>query len=135
MPKALITGSKGFVGQHLTKLLLEEGWEVEGFNLRDGQDIRNFEFVRNALDISRPTHIFHLAAQAFVPESIDDPWRAFEVNTVGSLNLLEASKRLGIKTKILLAGTSEEYGDTYSICSYNNVTMQSLMNILMRQAK
>lgn len=113
--KALITGSYGFVGTHLSKLLLEDGWQVEGFNLRDGQDIRNFEFMRNALDVSRPTHIFHLAAQAFVPESIANPHRAFEVNTLGSLNLLEAVKQLGIKTKILLAGTSEEFGDTSAV--------------------
>lgn len=115
MPKALITGSKGFVGQHLARLLLEDGWEVEGFNLRDGQDIRDYEFVRNALDISRPTHIFHLAAQAYVPESIANPQRSFEVNTLGSLNILEAVKQLGIKTKIMLAGTSEEFGDTSAV--------------------
>ena len=112
MSKALITGSKGFVGTHLTKYLLEDGWEVHGFNLRDGQDLRNYESVRNALDIIRPTHIFHLAAQAFVPESIENPHRSFEVNTIGSLNILEATKQLGIKTKIMLAGTSEEFGDT-----------------------
>jgi GDP-4-dehydro-6-deoxy-D-mannose reductase len=52
-----------------------------------------------------------LAAQAYVPESFSNPVRTFEVNTIGSLNLLEAVKQLGIKTKILLAGTSEEYGD------------------------
>lgn len=109
--KALITGSKGFVGQHLTEYLLSQGWEVEGFNLRDGQNILDYEYVRNALDVIRPTHIFHLAAQAFVPESFSNPKRTFEVNTLGSLNILEAVKQLGIKTKIHLAGTSEEYGD------------------------
>lgn len=115
MPKALVIGSMGFVGQHLTKHLLEQGWEVNGFNLRDGQDIRNFEFLRNALDVYRPTHIFHLAAQAYVPESFANPIRTFEINTLGSLNLLEAVKQLGIKTKIMLAGTSEELGDTSTV--------------------
>lgn len=109
--KALVLGSAGFVGQHLTKLLLEEGIEVKGFNLRDGQNILDYEFVRNTLDVERPDYIFHLAAQAFVPESFNNPKRAFEVNTIGSLNLLEAVRQLGIITKIHLAGTSEEYGD------------------------
>lgn len=111
MNKAIITGSAGFVGQHLANHLLSQGWEVKGFNLRDGQDILNYETVRNALDIERPTHIFHLAAQAYVPESFANPKRTFEVNTIGSLNILEAVRQLGIKTKIHLAGTSEEYGD------------------------
>lgn len=110
--KALVIGSAGFVGQHLTKHLLEEGWEVKGFNLRDGQNILDYEFVRNALDVERPDAIFHLAAQAYVPESFANPKRTFEVNTIGSLNILEAVRQLGIKTRIHLAGTSEEYGDS-----------------------
>lgn len=109
--RSLIFGSKGFVGQHLVNRLITEGHHVEGFNLRDGQNILDYEFVRNALDVYRPTHIFHLAAQAYVPESFANPQRAFEVNTLGSLNILEAIKQLGIKTKLLMAGTSEEYGD------------------------
>jgi len=108
--KAIITGSAGFVGGHLATHLLEEGYEVKGFNLRDGQDIRNFEFVRNMLDVERPNYIFHLAGQAFVPESFSNPTRTFEVNTIGSLNILEAVRQLQIKTKIQLCGTSEEYG-------------------------
>lgn len=110
--KALITGSYGFVGQHLSEHLLEQGWEVKGFNLRDGQNILDYEFIRNALDIERPDAIFHLAAQAYVPESFSNPKRTFEVNTIGSLNLLEAVRQLGLKTRIHLAGTSEEYGDS-----------------------
>lgn len=63
------------------------------------------------MDKVRPDYIYHLAAQAFVPESFQNPQRAFEVNTIGSLNLLEAVRQLGLKSKILLAGTSEEYGE------------------------
>lgn len=111
MRKCLIFGSYGFVGQHLTQYLLEQGWEVKGFNLRDGQNILDYEFVRNALDVERPDAIFHLAAQAYVPESFQNPKRTFEVNTLGSINILEAIKQLGIKTRLHMAGTSEEYGD------------------------
>lgn len=111
MRKAIVTGSAGFVGKHLTQHLLNEGWEAKGFNLRDGYDLLDYETVRNVLDIERPDAIFHLAAQAYVPESFMNPKRTFEVNTLGSLNILEAVRQLGIKTKIHLAGTSEEYGD------------------------
>lgn len=108
--RALITGSRGFVGRYLVHHLAEEGWEISDFNLRDGQDIRNYEDVRNKLDIVRPDAIFHLAAQAFVPESFINPKRTFEVNTLGSLNILEAVRQLRLNTHILLVGTSEEYG-------------------------
>jgi nucleoside-diphosphate-sugar epimerase len=90
MPKALITGSRGFVGQHLAKLLEDEGFEVVHFNIRDGLNLLNYENLRNMLDIHRPDYVFHLAAQAFVPESFQNPIRTFEVNTIGTTNLLEA---------------------------------------------
>lgn len=106
--KILITGSDGFVGKHLKDHLKGEIYE---YNLKNGQDIRDYEGLRNYLDTVRPDYIYHLAAQAYVPESFSNPQRAFEVNTIGSLNLLEAVRQLGLRCKILLAGTSEEYGD------------------------
>lgn len=128
MPKALITGSAGFVGQHLVAHLQSEGWDIIPFNWRDGFDLLNFEIVRNVLDIERPDAIFHLAAQAYVPESFANPVRTFQVNTIGSLNLLEALRQLGLKTPIHMAGTSEEYGDS----QYGNgkVTEDTLPNPL-----
>lgn len=126
--KVLITGSKGFVGQHLAKLLGEEGFQVAGFNLRDGNDICNYERLRNCIDIFRPQYIFHLAAQAFVPESFTNPKRAFEINTIGSANLLEAVRQLQVKTKVLLCGTSEEYGDAQF--GSGEVTEETLPNPL-----
>lgn len=108
--RALVTGSKGFVGQHLVKLLEEEGIEVVHFNLRDGLNILDYETVRNMLDVYRPNYVFHLAGQAFVPESFNNPYRTFQINTLGSVNILEAVRQLQIKTKVQLCGTSEEYG-------------------------
>jgi GDP-4-dehydro-6-deoxy-D-mannose reductase len=109
--KALITGDRGFVGGHLQRKLTELGYEVFGFDIKSGDDIRDYEQVRNALDSIRPDYIYHLAAQAYVAESFTAAARTFEVNTIGSTNLLEAVRQVGIKPCILLAGTSEEYGD------------------------
>lgn len=111
MRKAIVTGAEGFVGQHLVKELKEQGWEVYGYDRAKGGDILDYEQVRTTLDVIRPDAIFHLAAQAYVPESFANPKRTFEVNTIGSLNILEAVKQLGIKASVHLAGTSEEYGD------------------------
>jgi len=108
MNKCYVTGAQhGFVGQWLVKELESAGHDV----IPNQVDIRDYEALRNELDTHRPTHIFHLAAQAFVPESFTSPQRAFEVNTIGSLNILEAVRQLGLQTNILLVGTSEEYGD------------------------
>lgn len=112
--KILVTGSNGFVGQHLGVYLSDQGHELHPFDVKNGeyQDLTNYECVRRAIDIVRPDKIFHLAALTYVPESFLDARRAFELNTLGTLNLLEAVRSIGLKTKIHLAGTSEEYGDT-----------------------
>lgn len=114
--KVLVTGSEGFVASHLIKLLEEQGdYDVFGMDLKNGDDLRDYESVRRILDFYRPDKIFHLAALTYVPESMQDPYRAISINTIGSLNLFEAVKNLGLKSKIHVAGTSEEYGDSHDI--------------------
>src|SRR5512133_1863746 len=109
--KCLVTGDRGFVGGYLTALLKKQGNVVCGFDIKRGEDLCNYNQVRTAIDNFRPDKIFHLGALAYVPESFLDPVRAIETNTIGSLNVLEAVRKLGLKTKIHLCGTSEEYGD------------------------
>lgn len=109
--RCLVTGSSGFVGKHLMRLLSLQGNDVFGFDLKEGQDLRDYEQARTAIDQVRPDKIFHLGAQAYVPESFLDPRLAIETNTLGSLNVLEAVRHLGLKTRIHLCGSSEEYGD------------------------
>jgi GDP-4-dehydro-6-deoxy-D-mannose reductase len=115
MLKVLITGSNGFVGRHLQDFLssnqsIKGAYEVQGFDLAMGNDIRIFEDIRNTVDRFQPDYVYHLAAQAYVPESTMNPIRGIETNFIGTLNLLEAVRQTGMQSRIHIAGTSEEYG-------------------------
>jgi len=113
--KALVTGASGFVGGHLTKELLKNNYEVYGASLLSHNDLfvadfTNFGEVRSLIQRVNPEVIFHLAAIAFVPASWKNPEFVFKVNTLGTLNLFEAVRSLGIDPVIVSVGSSEEYG-------------------------
>ena len=78
MKTAVCTGNMGFVGTHLTKELEKQGKKVVGFDRKLGHELLDYEYLRNFLDIVRPSEIYHLPAQAYVPESIESPRRTFE---------------------------------------------------------
>ena len=129
----LITGSAGFIGFHISKLLLEKGFKVIGIDLiTDYYDIklkkdrlkilRKFEnFIEERIDIvqqnslfevfkkHRPNFVIHLAAQAGVRYSIENPRSYLESNIIGTFNILEAIKKGNIKHS-LIASTSSAYG-------------------------
>jgi len=106
----LVTGHAGFAGKHLCTALRDDGHEVTGFDLRHGRDIRDYEQVRAALEEAEPDRVIHLAAATWPGESLADPQRHLDVNATGTLNLLRAARAAGCEARILLAGTSEEYG-------------------------
>lgn len=110
MTKVLITGNKGFVGVYLEDALQDLECDVFGFDLKSGDDICDYDQVRLAIDRTQPDYIFHLAAMAVIGESQLDPFRAVDVHIKGTLNILEACRRLGVQPRILLASTAEEYG-------------------------
>ena len=124
--KALITGCPGFAGSHLAEHLLEQGQEVVGLaaeqedltNLKgilphlrvDRADLRNPERMLEVLRDTKPQRIYHLAALSSRTESIGDPRRTYEVNFVGTLNLLLAWRELQIDCRFLFVSSSEVYG-------------------------
>lgn len=124
--KAIVTGGAGFIGSHLTQLLLEKGHEVVVIdNMRSGR-LSNFEEfkdrphlrfvkadIRNVEDI-RPHFegvdwVFHLAALADVVPSIEAPRDYFEVNVDGTFNVLECAKEANVK-RFLYTASSSCYG-------------------------
>ena len=128
--KVLVTGVTGFAGSHLVDHLLTlSGIEVWGIlrwrsrtenieHFRDKIrlvecDLRDASSVRDVIDGIRPDRIFHLAAQSFVPTSWTAPSESLTTNVIGQLHLFEAVRKLGIKPRIQLACSSEQYGMVY----------------------
>jgi GDP-4-dehydro-6-deoxy-D-mannose reductase len=123
--QALITGAGGFVGGHLCAYLLAHtDWDVLGTvyphpvgaqpaepRLRlVHADLRDLTGVQALVDEVRPSYVFHLAAQSFVPASFADPWDTLENNIRAQLNLLEAVRRSERDVSVLVVGSNEEYG-------------------------
>ena len=133
MPKVLITGSSGFIGYHLARRLLDDGYEVIGLDaLTDYYDVTlkqrrqqmlsqnpGFHVVNDRIESdgvladliagTRPDVIVHLAAQAGVRYSIDNPRSYVDSNLIGTFNLLEAVRATPCD-HLLIASTSSVYG-------------------------
>jgi GDP-4-dehydro-6-deoxy-D-mannose reductase len=107
--RVLISGSGGFVGPHLRQHLENQGHTVLGCSLREC-DVRKYEDVRALVSGFQPDQIFHLAAVSWPGESLRNPRRVIDVNVGGAVNILEAVRTTGSHARILLTGTSEEYG-------------------------
>ena len=122
--RALITGVGGFAGSHLSDYLLDQtDWQVVGCVLPGWDcshldrrvtclelDLRDREAVRAMLEQVTPDVIFHLAAQAFVPVSWQDPWDTLENNIRAEANILDGLVKLGAKPRVMIVGSNEEYG-------------------------
>jgi GDP-4-dehydro-6-deoxy-D-mannose reductase len=122
--RALITGVGGFDGSHLSDYLLSEtdwrvlgcvlpGWDCSHLDRRITcieMDLRDREAVRAMLERVAPDVIFHLAAQAFVPVSWQDPWDTLENNIRAEANILDGLVKLGAKPRVMVVGSNEEYG-------------------------
>lgn len=133
MTKVLITGTAGFIGFHLARLLVEEGFTVHGYDgMTDYYDVRlkqrrhamllqngNFSATEGMLedqglfdrvaDGLQPDVIVHLAAQAGVRYSLENPRAYLDANVIGTFNVMEAARRLAVK-HLLIASTSSVYG-------------------------
>src|SRR6266704_2450331 len=127
MRRVLVTGVTGFAGSHLVDYLLTRGdceivgiqrWRSRTENIEHFRDritllecdLRDAASTRDTLEKVKPDWIFHLAAQSFVPTSWIAPTESLTTNVLCQVNLFEAVRRLGLKCRIQLACSSEEYG-------------------------
>lgn len=123
MKNYLVTGGAGFIGSHITEYLLQMGHQVTVIdNLRTGfeknlkglnarffeEDIRNKELVSKIM--KNTDCIFHLAALVSVPESIEKINECVDINTKGTINILEAAKQ-NSNCKVVLSSSAANYGN------------------------
>ena len=127
MKKVLITGADGFIGSHLTELLLEKGYKVRALSYYNSfnywgwlEDIPNNPNLEIVMGDVRDPHfvkhimqgvdiVFHLAALIAIPYSYHAPDSYVETNIKGTLNVCQAAKELG-GIRVIHTSTSEVYG-------------------------
>lgn len=133
MRRVLITGTAGFIGFHLAKRLLSEGFQVHGYdavtdyydvNLKNRRHamleenenfsvtiarLEDMETLTRAFDDFQPQIVVHLAAQAGVRHSLEHPRTYVDSNIVGTFNVMENARRLKVD-HLLMASTSSVYG-------------------------
>jgi GDP-4-dehydro-6-deoxy-D-mannose reductase len=100
----LVTGAQGFVGGHLLAQLGGRGLPVD-------VDVTDAKAVRRAVAVTAPAAVVHLAAISSVGASWDDAGEAWRVNTIGTVNVLEAVRVESPRTRLLVASTGEVYGN------------------------
>lgn len=120
--KIMVTGAGGFVGRHLINYLRQKHMVIAaGRSTNPPADINAPYFrmditdplsIKSALKQSAPDAVFHLAAQSMVGLAWDDPASTIQVNTIGTINLVNALKDILPLCRIITVGSSEEYGLT-----------------------
>jgi UDP-glucose 4-epimerase len=121
--RVLVTGGAGFIGSHLVRRLLADGWAVRVFdNFETGRrehiagldaeiveaDVRDRYALGAAVEGCR--YVLHQAALGSVPRSVANPLESFDVNARGTLNVLEAARDAAV-SRVVFASSSSVYGD------------------------
>jgi len=120
----LITGGAGFIGSNLVDELIYQGYEVaivDDFSTGNKKNlnsqaklfkgtITNLKWLQQVFNDFKPDFVFHTAALARVPRSVEDPTGTFKVNVDGTLNVFEAARNAKAK-RVIYSSSSSVYGD------------------------
>lgn len=109
--RMLVTGAGGFVGHHVRDAVDNGRFgDCELVSPPNGWDIRDAQAVESFVADLRPDAVIHLAAQSFVPRSFENPRETFDINLLGTLNLLQSLKRNGFDGRLLYISSGDVYG-------------------------
>jgi len=110
--RLLVTGMHGFVGRALARVVARDPG-LQHFRLIDlpeHLDLRKPADAAAMAGAEPPDAVIHLAAQSFVPDAFRDPRSTFEINVLGTLNLLQALRAAGFVGRMVYVGTGDVYG-------------------------
>ncbi len=122
-PRALVTGSSGFVAGHIIRRLTTQGYEITGLDIASPRgdfngnvrevtlDIRDRERVNTLIKEIRPELVFHIAAQASVPASMRDPRTDVETNALATLELAFNAAAAGSRRMIFISTGGALHGE------------------------
>jgi UDP-glucose 4-epimerase len=139
MKKCVVTGGAGFIGSHLTRRLLDDGYKVtviDDFSegKRENLPVKspNLKIIKASIldDVSKYIKgadvIFHLAALPRLQRSLDDPWKTHMVNVDGTLNLLLIARKENVK-RFIFSSSSSVYGNKNKIPFKESMTPDPLV--------
>jgi len=123
MQRAIVTGGAGFIGSHVVDRLIDDGFKVIVIDNESAECNAEFYYNKKAeyykydiedYDLIEPLfkgvdYVFHLAAESRIQPTLDRPVKACMTNIIGTCNILEASRRNGIK-RVMYSSTSSAYG-------------------------
>lgn len=138
--KVLVTGNTGFKGSWITMWLLKLGADITGYALEPPtnpslydelklskqinqyiKDIRSYQEIKKCISETKPDIIFHLAAQPLVRDAYNIPLETFDVNVMGTANLLEAVRELRLSTKVVCITSDKCYENQEWLFGYREV--------------
>jgi UDP-glucose 4-epimerase len=126
MSTVLVTGIAGFIGSSIARALLDEGAQVRGIDNLSTGSLENIDEIHSQIDFRKADvldpdalrdacdgvdYVFHEAAIPSVPKSVDDPIGTNGPNLTGTLYVLEAARKAGVR-RVLYAASSAAYGDS-----------------------
>ena len=140
MPTALVTGAAGFIGSHLSEALLDRGYRVRGVDTFETGRRRNLESlversgfsieevdIRDRERVAELTDgvefVFHEAAVASVPRSVEEPVTATATNCTGTAVVLDTAREAGVDT-VVVASSSAVYGSTERLPKVESMPVQ-----------
>lgn len=111
MTTLLVTGLGGFVGGYVAEAVAAGAFgDTELLRLPEGLDLRNPVATEQAVADSAPDRVLHLAGQSFVPRAIETPAETYEVNVLGTVNLVQALIKAGFNGRFLYVSSGDVYG-------------------------
>ena len=110
MKRLLVTGLDGFVGRHVEQAVKDSREKRFQLVVPDGAiELTGPGTIEKAIRETRPECVLHLAAQSFIPASVKDPRATYEVNFLGTLNLLQALKACAFRGRVLYVSSADVY--------------------------